>query len=118
MAGRIAVVDWDVHHGNGTEAIYYDRADVLTISLHQDRNHPTDTGAVADRGSGAGAGFNMNIPLAPGTGHRGYLAAMDRLVLPAVEAFAPDAIIVACGFDAAAIDPLGRMLATPRHSAP
>ena len=112
MAGRIAVVDWDVHHGNGTEAIYYDRADVLTISLHQDRNYPTDTGAAADRGSGAGAGFNMNIPLAPGTGHRGYLAAMDRLVLPAVEAFAPDAIIVACGFDAAAIDPLGRMLAT------
>ena len=112
LAGRIAVVDWDVHHGNGTEAIFYDRADVLTISLHQDRNYPLDTGAADDRGSGAGRGVNMNIPLPPGTGHRGYLCAMDRLVLPALKAFAPDVIMVACGFDAAAIDPLGRMLAT------
>jgi acetoin utilization deacetylase AcuC-like enzyme len=111
-AERIAVLDWDVHHGNGTEAIFYDRADVLTISLHQDRNYPMDTGAFADRGEGAGAGLNLNIPLPPGTGHRGYLEATERLALPAIRAFRPDAIVVACGFDASAVDPLGRMLAS------
>ncbi|SHE37677.1 Acetoin utilization deacetylase AcuC [Loktanella atrilutea] len=112
LAGRIAVLDWDVHHGNGTEAVFYDDPDVLTISLHQDRNYPMDTGAFADRGRGAGQGFNLNVPLPPGTGHDGYLAALDRLALPAIRAFAPEVIVVACGFDAAANDPLGRMLAT------
>ncbi|MBS1303996.1 class II histone deacetylase [Loktanella sp. SALINAS62] len=111
-AARVAVLDWDVHHGNGTEAIFYDDPDVLTVSLHQDRNYPLDTGAFADRGRGAGLGFNLNIPLPPGTGHDGYLAAMDRLALPAIRDFAPDVIIVACGYDAAGNDPLGRMLAT------
>lgn len=112
LAQRFAVLDWDVHHGNGTEAVFYDRSDVLTVSLHQDRNYPMDTGAFSDRGDGAGLGSNLNIPLPPGTGHRGYLAAMDRLALPAIRAFAPDVLIIACGFDAAANDPLGRMLAT------
>jgi len=112
LGRRFVVIDWDVHHGNGTEAIFYDDPEVLTISLHQDRNYPMNTGFAADWGRGAGLGFNLNIPLPPGTGHLGYLAAFDRLVLPAVEAFAPDAIVVACGFDAAAVDPLGRMLAT------
>lgn len=111
-AERIAVVDWDVHHGNGTEAIFYDRADVLTISLHQERNYPLDTGDAEDRGAGAGFGANMNIPLPPGTGHASYLEAMERLVVPALERFRPDLIIVACGFDASAFDPLGRMMAT------
>ncbi|MFN3936942.1 MAG: class II histone deacetylase [Gemmobacter sp.] len=112
LARRFAVLDWDVHHGNGTEAIFYHRDDVLTISLHQERNYPLDTGGIEARGAGAGTGFNLNIPLPPGTGHRGYLAAMDRFVLPALHAFRPDVLIVACGFDAAAVDPLGRMLAT------
>jgi len=110
--GRVAVLDWDVHHGNGTEAIFYDRADVLTVSIHQDRNYPMDTGAFANRGTGAGIGHNLNIPLPPGTGHSGYLAAMDRLALPAIRDFSPDVLIIACGYDAAANDPLGRMLAT------
>ncbi len=109
-AERIAVLDWDVHHGNGTEAVFLDRADVLTVSLHQERNFPMDTGAFTDRGEGAGLGCNLNIPLPPGTGHRGYLEAMERLALPAIRAFRPDAIVVACGFDASAVDPLGRML--------
>jgi acetoin utilization deacetylase AcuC-like enzyme len=112
LARRIAVVDWDVHHGNGTEAIFYDDADVLTISLHQDRNYPLDTGAATNRGRGAGLGANINVPLPPGTGHNGYLAVMDRIVIPALGRFKPDLIVVACGYDAAAIDPLGRMLAT------
>ncbi|WP_298919557.1 class II histone deacetylase [uncultured Roseobacter sp.] len=112
MAQRVAVLDWDVHHGNGTEAIYYDREDVLTISLHQEGNYPLDTGAIADKGRGAGEGFNINLPLPAGAGHTAYLHAMDTIVLPRIAAFQPDIIIVACGFDASAIDPLARMLAT------
>ncbi|MEP3345710.1 MAG: class II histone deacetylase [Litoreibacter sp.] len=112
LTDRVAIIDWDVHHGNGTEAVFYDRDDVLTISLHQERNYPMDTGDAEDRGVGAGEGFNMNIPLPPGGGHALYIEAMERLVLPALSDFQPDVIIVACGYDAAAIDPLSRMLAT------
>lgn len=112
LAKKIAVVDWDVHHGNGTEAVFYDRADVLTISLHQERNYPLDTGGSEARGQGAGAGANINIPLPPGAGHAAYLSAMERLVLPALRRFGPDLIVVACGFDACAFDPLSRMMAT------
>ncbi len=109
---RVAVVDWDVHHGNGTEAIYYERNDVLTISLHQEGNYPLDTGAIKDRGRGAGLGYNLNLPLPAGTGHNAYLHAMDTIVLPQIHAFEPDMIIVASGYDAGATDPLARMLAT------
>lgn len=112
LTDRVAVIDWDVHHGNGTEAIFYDRDDVLTISLHQERNYPMDTGDAEDRGVGIGEGYNLNIPLPPGGGHALYMEAFERLVLPALDAFRPDVIIVACGFDAAAIDPLSRMMAT------
>ncbi|MFC7703140.1 class II histone deacetylase [Plastorhodobacter daqingensis] len=112
LARRFAVVDWDVHHGNGTEAIYYRDPDVLCISLHQEANYPLDTGSIEARGEGTGFGTNLNIPLPPGTGHAGFLAAFDRLVLPALKHFAPDVIIVACGYDASAVDPLGRTLAT------
>lgn len=106
LATRFAVLDWDVHHGNGTEAIYLDDPDVFTISLHQDRNYPLDTGAfTTDPG-------NLNIPLPPGAGHAVYLRAMEQLVLPEIRAFGPDIIIVACGYDAAAIDPLSRMMAS------
>lgn len=110
---RVAVVDWDVHHGNGTEAIYYDRDDTLTISIHQERCFPLDTGAAADRGRGAGEGFNLNIPLWPGGGHRAYLDAMELLSVPAIRAFGPDLIVIACGLDANSVDPLARMQATP-----
>ncbi|MGI9391660.1 MAG: class II histone deacetylase [Boseongicola sp.] len=111
-AERIAVLDWDVHHGNGTEAIFYDRADVLTISMHQERNYPLDTGDFDARGNGAGAGANLNIPIPPGAGHENWLYALDRLAVPAIRSFEPDVLIIACGFDAAAFDPLGRMLCT------
>ncbi|MFD2740269.1 class II histone deacetylase [Sulfitobacter aestuarii] len=112
LVRRVAVLDWDVHHGNGTEAIYYARDDVLTISLHQEGNYPLDTGALADRGKGAGEGYNINLPMHAGSGHSAYLHAMDRVVIPAIEAFKPDLIIVACGYDAAIVDPLARMQAT------
>jgi len=109
---RVAVVDWDVHHGNGTEAIFYDRDDVLTISLHQERNYPTDTGQAEMRGADRGEGYNINVPIAPGAGHRTYLNAWDQIVAPALQRYQPDIIVIACGFDAALIDPLSAMLAT------
>lgn len=109
---RVAVLDWDVHHGNGTEAIYYEDPDVLSISLHQEGNYPLDTGDLEDRGKGPGMGANINLPLPAGSGHTAYMYALDRIVLPAIESFAPDLIIVACGYDASAIDPMARMLAT------
>ena len=109
---RVAVVDWDVHHGNGTEAIFYDRANVLTISIHQEKNYPHTTGGVEDRGTGAGEGLNMNLPLAPGGGHDAYLYAFRRVVEPALRRFRPELIVVACGFDASGVDPLSRMMAS------
>lgn len=112
LAKRFVVLDWDVHHGNGTEAIFIDDPDVLTISIHQECNYPMDTGAVDVRGEGAGQGANMNIPLPPGAGHATYLEVMERLVTPAIRAHEPDVIVIACGFDAAVIDPLSCMLAT------
>ncbi len=112
LADRIAVVDWDVHHGNGTETIFYERDDVLTISIHQDRCYPLDTGFVEQTGAEKGLGANMNIPLPAGGGHKMYLEAMHRLVLPKLRSFGPDLIIVACGFDASGVDPLSRMMCT------
>jgi len=109
-AERVAVVDWDVHHGNGTEAVFYEDDNVLTISLHQERCYPQNTGFAEDIGKGPGAGFNMNIPLIPGGGHDTYLYAMDKLVLPKLKQFEPQLIVIACGFDAASFDPLSRMM--------
>jgi acetoin utilization deacetylase AcuC-like enzyme len=105
---RVAVVDWDVHHGNGTEAIFLDDVNVLTISLHQDRLYPHDTGDV----DSVGIGTNINIPLPPGTGLGGYFHAFDEVVAPAIRRFKPDIIAVASGFDSAYLDPLGRMMLT------
>lgn len=107
---RVAVIDWDAHHGNGTQAVYYRRSDVLTISLHQDRGFPAGYGGLRDRGEGAGRGFNLNIPMPPGSGHEAYLHAMDRIVAPAVERFEPELIVVAAGYGANAVEPLARML--------
>ncbi len=107
---RVAVVDWDVHHGNGTQTIYYERGDVLTISLHQDRCFPPGYSGTDDRGAGPGLGANLNIPLPAGSGHETYLYALEKLVMPALKAFRPDLIIVASGLDANAVDPLARML--------
>lgn len=108
--GKVAVIDWDVHHGNGTQSIFEERADVLTISLHQDGCFPAGYSGEEDRGHGAGLGANINIPLPPGSGHDAYLHAMERIVIPALERFEPELIIVACGYDANAVDPLARML--------
>lgn len=109
--GKVAVIDWDVHHGNGTQAIFWDRPDVLTISLHQNNCYPVNSGSTIERGAGRGEGANINVPLLPGGGHQSYLTAMDRIVLPALRRFQPELIVVASGLDANALDPLARMLA-------
>lgn len=108
--GKVAIVDWDVHHGNGTQSIYYDRADTLTISLHQDRCFPPGYSGFDERGSGDAEDCNLNIPLPAGSGHEAYLHAMRRLVLPALDRFKPELIVIASGLDANAVDPLARML--------
>ncbi len=105
---RVLVLDWDVHHGNGTEAIFYDDPSVLFVSLHQYPNYP-GTGAASDTGTAEGRGRNVNVPLPPGGGDAVYRAALQQVVLPIVEQFAPDFALVSCGFDAHARDPLAQM---------
>lgn len=107
---KVAVVDWDVHHGNGTQTIFYERPDVLTISLHQESCFPPGIGTVTERGEGKGEGFNMNIPLLPGGGHEAYLYAIERIVAPALRRYKPELIVIASGLDANGVDPLARML--------
>lgn len=107
---RVAVIDWDVHHGNGTQSIYYHDPETLTISLHQDRLYPSDSGLVDEIGGEGAEGANINIPLPAGSGEGAYLHAWDSLVEPAVRDFAPELVVVGCGFDASAFDPGGRML--------
>jgi acetoin utilization deacetylase AcuC-like enzyme len=109
---RIAVVDWDVHHGNGTQAIFYDDASVLFVSLHQDDLYPVGWGAVDHTGEGAGAGYTVNVPLPAGSGDAGYLDAFERVVAPALDDFQPQLILISAGQDPAASDPLGRMSVT------
>ncbi len=102
---RVLVLDWDVHHGNGTQDAFWDRADVFYASIHQSPLYP-GTGAASERGAGAGAGFTLNVPLPPGSGDRDWLAALDEAILPAARAFRPDLVVVSAGFDAHAADPL------------
>jgi acetoin utilization deacetylase AcuC-like enzyme len=107
---RVAVVDWDVHHGNGTQKAFWTDPSVLTISSHQDNYYPPDSGHVNEVGEGDGEGYNVNIPLPPGSGVGAYVAAYERVVAPALRAFRPELIIVASGLDASAMDPLAHML--------
>ena len=107
---KIAYVDWDVHHGNSQQAAFYSDPRALTISIHQDNFFPPDSGHLHENGAGEGAGYNINIPLPPGSGVGAYEAAFDQVVIPALEKFGPQLIIVSCGFDAGAFDPLGRMM--------
>lgn len=106
---RVAVVDWDVHHGNGTQEIFWDDPNVLTISIHQDNLFPANSGPMTDRGA---EGSVINIPLPAGSGNGAYVHAMEQVIVPAVRNFNPDVIVVPSGFDAAATDPLGRMMVT------
>ena len=107
---RVAVVDWDVHHGNSAETAFYDDPNILTISIHQDNLFPPQRGQKEDTGSASGYGSNINIPMPAGSGSAAYRAAFDRIIQPALDRFAPEIIFVASGFDASAMDPLGHMM--------
>lgn len=105
---RVMIVDYDVHHGNGTEAIFYNRPEVLFVSAHQFPLYPM-TGRVHDRGRGAGLGANINLPLPAGCGDQRYREAFERVIIPAARAFQPQLILVSAGYDAHWADPLAGM---------
>ncbi|HKF18504.1 MAG TPA: class II histone deacetylase [Candidatus Dormibacteraeota bacterium] len=109
---RVAIVDWDVHHGNGTEHAFYSDPTVLTISIHQDNNFPPNSGAIVDTGAGPGEGYNINVPLPAGSGVGAYVATFERVVAPAIRAFRPELVLIASGLDASAMDPLASMMMT------
>ncbi|TSI13578.1 class II histone deacetylase [Brevibacterium aurantiacum] len=111
-AHRIAIVDIDVHHGNGAQKIYWNDPEVLTISVHQDRLFPLDSGMFDETGGEDSNRTNINLPLPAGCGNGAYVATVSENVVPALEAFRPEVIIVSCGFDASMADPLGRMCVT------
>lgn len=110
---RPAILDIDVHHGNGTQGIFYTRDDVLTLSLHADpdRFYPFFWGAAQERGEGRGTGYNLNLPLPRGTGDKGYLDAL-KVALARIRAFGADAVVVALGLDAHVDDPFKGLAVT------
>ncbi len=109
---RIMIVDWDVHHGNGTQDAFYQDPSVLFVSLHQQNWYPRLSGELEQIGSGAGAGYTVNIPLPAGTGDRGYHAAFEQLVAPIGLRFHPQLVIISAGQDANWLDPLAHMMVT------
>jgi len=110
-ASRVAIFDFDVHHGNGTQHLFEERADVFYASTHQYPFYP-GTGAAEETGVGAGEGATLNVPLPAGTDDRGYAEAIRGTVLPALRRFAPDVLLLSAGFDAWRNDPLGGMQVT------
>ncbi len=102
---RVLIIDWDVHHGNGTEQIFARRADVLMVSLHQSPLYP-GTGRLDYTGEGPGEGYTINLPVPPGTGEAEWMELFDRVVMPVAGAFDPQLVLVSAGFDAHAADPL------------
>ena len=106
---RVLIVDWDVHHGNGTQEAFYNDPSVLFVSVHQDGLYPVDMGLLHQTGAGEGAGTTINLPLPAGCGDAVYRAAFERIVLPIASAFGPELILVSAGQDASTMDPEGRM---------
>ena len=111
---RVAIIDWDVHHGNGTQNTFYRDPDVLYVSVHEFPFYP-GTGWIDENGSGPGVGATVNVPLPGGTGAESYLAAFGRIVVPVVAQFRPDWILVSNGYDAHRLDPLGGMRLESEH---
>ncbi|MDQ7792834.1 MAG: histone deacetylase [bacterium] len=110
---RVLVVDWDLHHGNGTEAVFYSRSDVLYQSVHQSPCYP-GTGWLTDVGEGEGEGYNVNLPFPPGAGDEAFEQAFTRLFVPIARDYAPELVLVSSGHDAHFADPLGSMQVTAR----
>jgi acetoin utilization deacetylase AcuC-like enzyme len=111
-AGKVLILDWDVHHGNGTQDAFYADLSVLFISLHQDDLYPVGSGMLDQQGEGVGEGFTVNVPLPAGTGHRGYMETFHQIVIPVSRQFEPELIIISAGQDASVVDPLARMALT------
>lgn len=109
---KIMVIDWDVHHGNGTQDAFYEDDGMLFVSLHQENWFPKDSGTLDQVGAGKGEGYTVNIPLPPGTGDGGYLVAFEQVVLPIGRQYRPQLIMVTAGQDASWLDPLARMMMT------
>jgi acetoin utilization deacetylase AcuC-like enzyme len=107
-ADRVAILDWDVHHGNGIQDIFYDREEVFYGSVHEEGLYP-GTGAVDETGADAGVGTTVNVPLPQGGGDPTYRAVFEEVFAPAVAAFDPDLLLVSAGFDAHRHDPISRM---------
>lgn len=105
---RVAIIDFDVHHGNGTQEMFYDDPHVLYVSTHQFPFYP-GTGAVEEVGEGEGEGFTINVPLRAGGGDAIYRGAFERVILPALDEYRPELVILSAGFDASARDPLAEM---------
>jgi len=116
LGKRVAIIDPDVHHGNGTQDAFYERADVLYSSLHRFPFYP-GTGRAEEMGRGPGLGFTLNVPLPGGIDERVWLTAFRRLVLPALERFKPDACVLSTGFDCLEGDLLGGMEIAPQAMA-
>ncbi len=108
---RVAIIDWDVHHGNGTNDIFSDDPHVLFVSVHQYPLYPL-SGLATERGRGAGEGYTLNIPLRMRSRDADYLCAFDELIGPLVLSYQPELILVSAGYDAAQDDPLAGMLVT------
>jgi acetoin utilization deacetylase AcuC-like enzyme len=106
---RVLILDWDVHHGNGTAAAFRERADVLVVDIHQDPLYP-GTGPAGDTGSGPGEGFTLNLPVPPGCGEDVWLELLEATALPRAAEFAPQLVLVSAGFDAHRADPLAGCL--------
>lgn len=105
---RVLIVDWDVHHGNGTEAIFYDDENVTFFSIHRYPFYP-GTGAVADTGTGAGLGHNFNVPVKYGTSRQEYFARFNATLEAAAELARPQLVLLSAGFDAHRLDPIGSL---------
>lgn len=110
-AAKVAIVDWDVHHGNGTQDIFYEDGSVLFASTHQDPWYPF-TGHAEETGAGKGKGSTMNFPLPAGTGMQAFTEAFETRLLPAIATFKPDLIMISAGFDSRVDDPLGKFKLT------
>ncbi|MBI4228286.1 MAG: histone deacetylase [Deltaproteobacteria bacterium] len=109
---RVLIVDWDLHHGNGTQNMFYDSSEVLYFSTHQYPHYP-GTGSLREVGIGDGAGYNINVPLPEGMGDTEYTKIFFEILGPVIEQFRPEFILVSAGFDAYFEDPLGGMNLTP-----
>ncbi|RKU13165.1 histone deacetylase [Candidatus Poribacteria bacterium] len=106
--GKVAIVDWDVHHGNGTQDIFYEDASVFFFSIHQSPLYP-GTGSRYEQGSGKARGTTLNVPMPPGSGDSEYIAVFEDVLIPALHGFSPEFILISAGFDAHYLDPLAHI---------